>query len=110
MLKKMTFSTKKLARRAEERLSGLTPIKPPKPASLAVLHSAKAGLGGSASVPKGTGYAALSAIAESGASNYIKENKLSLFEGDCLKIMPSIEEKSIDLILCDLPYGITRNK
>ena len=42
--------------------------------------------------------------------DYIKENKLSLFEGDCLKIMPSIEEKSIDLILCDLPYGITRNK
>ena len=31
--------------------------------------------------------------------------------GDCLKIMPKIETKSIDLILCDLPYGMTtRNK
>ena len=27
--------------------------------------------------------------------------------GDCLKILPSIQEGSIDLILCDLPYGIT---
>ena len=41
--------------------------------------------------------------------SYIRENKLSLFEGDCLKIMPHIADKSIDLILCDLPYGITKN-
>ena len=31
-----------------------------------------------------------------------------LMEGDCLKIMPKeIDDKSIDLILCDLPYGTT---
>jgi site-specific DNA-methyltransferase (adenine-specific) len=27
--------------------------------------------------------------------------------GDCLEIMPTLKDKSIDLILCDLPYGST---
>lgn len=27
--------------------------------------------------------------------------------GNCLKIMPNISNKSIDMILCDLPYGTT---
>ena len=35
-------------------------------------------------------------------------NKVYL--GDCLEIMPSIPDKSIDLILCDLPYGTTACK
>jgi len=30
--------------------------------------------------------------------------------GDCLEIMPSIPDKSIDMILCDLPYGTTACK
>lgn len=30
--------------------------------------------------------------------------------GDCLELMKDIPDKSIDMILCDLPYGITRNK
>lgn len=30
-------------------------------------------------------------------------------EGDCLEIMKGIPSKSIDLILCDLPYGTTQN-
>jgi site-specific DNA-methyltransferase (adenine-specific) len=30
--------------------------------------------------------------------------------GDCLDEMKNIESKSIDMILCDLPYGITRCK
>lgn len=33
-----------------------------------------------------------------------------LFLGDCLDIMPSISDKSIDMILCDLPYAVTQNK
>jgi len=34
-----------------------------------------------------------------------------LFEGDCLEIMPlEIEDNSIDMILCDLPYGTTACK
>lgn len=33
----------------------------------------------------------------------------SLFEGDCLDVMRLIPDGSIDLILCDLPYGTTQN-
>lgn len=32
-----------------------------------------------------------------------------LIEGDCLDMMGRIPDKCIDLILCDLPYGITQN-
>lgn len=31
-------------------------------------------------------------------------------QGDCLELMKEIPDKSIDLILCDLPYGTTQNK
>ena len=31
---------------------------------------------------------------------------VELYNDDCLNIMPQIEDKSIDLILCDLPYGV----
>ena len=34
----------------------------------------------------------------------------ALFQGDCLDIMPLIPDKSIDMILCDLPYGTTACK
>jgi DNA modification methylase len=30
--------------------------------------------------------------------------------GDCLDVMKLIDDASIDLILCDLPYGVTKNK
>ena len=30
--------------------------------------------------------------------------------GDCLDVMKLIDDESIDLILCDLPYGVTKNK
>jgi len=33
-----------------------------------------------------------------------------LWQGDCLKMMDLIDDKSIDMILCDLPYGTTQNK
>lgn len=32
-----------------------------------------------------------------------------LYQGDCLEVMKNIEDGSVDLILCDLPYGVTRN-
>ena len=34
----------------------------------------------------------------------------NLYEGDCLEVMQSIKDKSVDLILCDLPYGTTNCK
>lgn len=33
-----------------------------------------------------------------------------LLQGDCLEIMKDIPDKSIDMILCDLPYGTTQCK
>ena len=35
------------------------------------------------------------------------EGKIELYNGDCLEIMKQIENKSIDFICCDLPYGTT---
>lgn len=34
----------------------------------------------------------------------------TVIEGDCLEIMKEITDKSIDMILCDLPYGTTACK
>lgn len=39
----------------------------------------------------------------------MSENTVKLYCGDCLDIMPQISEKSVDMILCDLPYGVTQN-
>jgi len=33
-----------------------------------------------------------------------------LIEGDCLEVMRRIPDKSVDMILCDLPYAMTQNK
>ena len=35
---------------------------------------------------------------------------IKLLQGDCLELMKDIEDKSIDMILCDLPYGTTKCK
>ena len=35
---------------------------------------------------------------------------MTLLQGDCLELMKQVPDKSIDLILCDLPYGTTANK
>lgn len=35
---------------------------------------------------------------------------IQLHNGDCIEIMKTISDKSIDMILCDLPYGVTQNK
>ena len=34
-------------------------------------------------------------------------NDIKLIHGDCLEEMKNIPDKSIDMILCDLPYGQT---
>lgn len=36
--------------------------------------------------------------------------KNKIYYGDCLDLMKEIQDKSIDMILCDLPYGVTKNK
>ena len=36
--------------------------------------------------------------------------KIELIQGDCLEVMKNMPDKSIDMILCDLPYGTTACK
>ena len=33
----------------------------------------------------------------------------NLLNGDCLKLLPQIESGSVDVVICDPPYGTTRN-
>lgn len=35
---------------------------------------------------------------------------VNLHLGDCLEVMKQIPDKSVDAIICDLPYGTTQNK
>lgn len=35
---------------------------------------------------------------------------IELWQGDCLELMKDIPDKSIDMVLCDLPYGTTSCK
>ena len=37
-------------------------------------------------------------------------NNITLMRGDCLERMKEIPDGSVDMILCDLPYGTTQNK
>ena len=44
-------------------------------------------------------------ISERAISHFINQ----VIKGDCLEVMREIPAKSIDMILCDLPYGTTQN-
>ena len=35
---------------------------------------------------------------------------IKLHNGDCLEEMKRIQDGSVDMVLCDLPYGTTSNK
>ena len=35
------------------------------------------------------------------------DTTLKLYNGDCLELMKTIPDGSVDMILCDLPYGTT---
>ena len=37
-------------------------------------------------------------------------SRSTLFWADCFDVFPLIADKSVDMILCDLPYGTTQNK
>lgn len=48
---------------------------------------------------------------ENKRKNFLNEDEnYKLLKGDCLKLMSLIPDKSIDMILCDLPYGTTNCK
>lgn len=40
--------------------------------------------------------------------NFMVKN--SIYEGDCLEILKKLPSGSIDMVLCDLPYGTTQNR
>lgn len=40
----------------------------------------------------------------------MKKAMIDLRQGDCLELMKEIPDKSVDMILCDLPYGTTACK
>lgn len=42
-----------------------------------------------------------------GISLYHKEESGELWIGDCLALMKTMPDKSVDAIICDLPYGTT---
>lgn len=42
--------------------------------------------------------------------SYYHDNTGMLLKGDCLEIMKDFPDKSVDMILCDLPYGTTACK
>lgn len=37
-------------------------------------------------------------------------NDIELWHGDCLELMKDIPDETVDMILCDLPYGTTACK
>ena len=37
-------------------------------------------------------------------------SSFNLYNGDCFDVMANMPDHSIDLILCDLPYGTTANR
>ena len=39
-----------------------------------------------------------------------KDDNIWLMVGDCLERMREIPDGSVDMVLCDLPYGTTKNK
>lgn len=41
------------------------------------------------------------------SEEYQINEDINLWQGDCLKLMEHIPDKSVDMILCDLPYGTT---
>jgi SOS regulatory protein LexA len=54
-----------------------------------------------------------SVIDHNGTSSKIEQIETfvnKVVEGDCLEVMKKIPSRSIDMILCDLPYGTTQNR
>lgn len=37
------------------------------------------------------------------------QSEIVLYKGDCLEVMKEFPDNSVDMVLCDLPYGVTQN-
>jgi len=40
----------------------------------------------------------------------VEQFKNKVIQGDCLDVMQDLPDQSVDMILCDLPYGTTQNR
>ena len=49
-------------------------------------------------------------ISHSTNEDKIEDFVNTVIEADCLRVLPRIPSHSVDMILCDLPYGTTQNK
>ena len=45
-----------------------------------------------------------------GSCEVSKDGRFALYEGDCMTALSDIADNSVDLVLCDLPYGVTKCK
>lgn len=49
-------------------------------------------------------------VGQKGSTFALEDIVNSVLEGDCLEYMRRFPDNSMDMVLCDLPYGTTRNK
>src|SRR3990167_8805961 len=42
-----------------------------------------------------------------GVEPFYQDKHRAIFHGDCLDILPKLPDGCVDLVLCDLPYGVT---
>jgi site-specific DNA-methyltransferase (adenine-specific) len=42
-----------------------------------------------------------------GVEPFYQDKWRAIFLGDCLEILPKLPDRCVDLVLCDLPYGVT---
>lgn len=40
----------------------------------------------------------------------VEKDTYEIYNGDCLELMQCLASKSVDMVLCDLPYNVTKNK
>lgn len=40
----------------------------------------------------------------------MNRQNIRLYNGECIEVMKGIKDKTVDMVLCDLPYGTTVNK
>src|ERR1035441_7611627 len=38
---------------------------------------------------------------------YYDQDGITIYHGDCLQVLPTLSASSVDMVLCDLPYGVT---
>ncbi len=43
------------------------------------------------------------------STNMVETDSYEIYLGDCLHMLKGLQDKSIDMVLCDLPYNVTKN-